>query len=37
MNYAMKNHPKWEDRGLEVVARLVEETQAKLFSKKSSR
>jgi hypothetical protein len=30
LNYAMKNRQEWEDRGLEVVAGLVEVTQAKL-------
>jgi class 3 adenylate cyclase len=30
LNYAMKNRQEWEDRGLEVVAGLVEDTQAKL-------
>jgi hypothetical protein len=30
LNYAMKNRQEWEDRGLEVVAGLMKETQAKL-------
>jgi hypothetical protein len=32
LNYALKNRPEWEDRGLEVVAGLVKGTQAKLLS-----
>ncbi len=34
LNYALKNRQEWEDRGLEVVASLVEDTQAKLLSEK---
>jgi hypothetical protein len=30
LNYAKKNRQEWEDRGLEVVAGLMKETQAKL-------
>jgi class 3 adenylate cyclase len=30
LNYATKNRQEWEDRGLEIVASLVEDTQAKL-------
>jgi class 3 adenylate cyclase len=30
LNYAMKNRQEWEDRGLEVVAGLMKDTQAKL-------
>jgi hypothetical protein len=32
LNYALKNRQEWEDRGLEVVAGLVEGTQAKLLA-----
>jgi hypothetical protein len=32
LNYALKNRQEWEDRGLEVVAGLVEDIQAKLLS-----
>jgi hypothetical protein len=34
--YTTKSRQEWEDRGLEVMARLVEETQAKLFLSWSS-
>jgi class 3 adenylate cyclase len=30
LNYALKNRQEWEDRGLEVVASLVEDAQSKL-------
>jgi hypothetical protein len=30
LNYAQQNRQEWEDRGLEVVARLIEDTKAKL-------
>jgi hypothetical protein len=30
LNYAKKNRQEWEERGLEVVADLVEDTKAKL-------
>jgi hypothetical protein len=36
LNYAMKNRQEWEDRGLEVVAGLVKETQIKLLSEKKA-
>jgi hypothetical protein len=36
LNYALKNRQEWEDRGLEVVASLVEDTQAKLLSEKKA-
>jgi class 3 adenylate cyclase len=34
LNYALKNRQEWEDRGLEVVAGLLEDIQAKLLSEK---
>jgi class 3 adenylate cyclase len=36
LNYAMKNRQEWASRGLEVVAELVEETQAKLLLEKNT-
>jgi class 3 adenylate cyclase len=36
LNYALKNRQEWEDRGLEVVAGLVEDIQAKLLSEKKA-
>jgi hypothetical protein len=36
LNYAMKNRQEWASRGLEVVAGLVEETQAKLLLEKNT-
>jgi class 3 adenylate cyclase len=36
LNYALKNRQEWEDRGLEVVASLVEDIQAKLLSEKKA-
>ena len=36
LNYALKNRQEWEDRGLEVVAALVEDTHAKLTSEKKA-
>jgi class 3 adenylate cyclase len=36
LNYAMKNRQEWEDRGLEVVASLLKDTQAKLLSEKTA-
>jgi hypothetical protein len=36
LNYAMKNREEWEDRGLDVVAGLLEETKAKLLSEKKA-
>jgi hypothetical protein len=36
LNYAMSNRQGWEDCSLEVVARLVEETKAKLLLSWSS-
>jgi hypothetical protein len=36
LNYAMKNRQEWKDRGLEVVAVLLEDTQAKLLSEKKA-
>jgi class 3 adenylate cyclase len=34
LNYAMKNRQEWEDRGLEVVAGLVEDIEVKLTAEK---
>jgi hypothetical protein len=36
LNYAMSNRQEWEDRGLEVVAGLLKDTQAKLLSEKKA-
>ncbi len=36
LNYALKNRQEWEDRGLEVVAGLLEDMQAKLLSEKKA-
>jgi class 3 adenylate cyclase len=36
LNYAIKNRQEWEDRGLEVVAGLIEDIQAKLLSEKKT-
>jgi class 3 adenylate cyclase len=36
LNYAIKNRQEWEDRGLEVVAGLVEDIQVKLLSEKKT-
>jgi hypothetical protein len=34
LNYALKNRQEWEDRGLEVVAGLLEDIQASYSEKK---
>jgi class 3 adenylate cyclase len=36
LNYAIKNRQEWEDRGLEVVAGLIEDIQAKLLLEKKT-
>jgi hypothetical protein len=36
LNYALKNRQEWEDRGLEVVAGLIEDIQAKLLTEKET-
>jgi hypothetical protein len=36
LNYALKNRQEWEDRGLEVVAGLVDDIQAKLAAEKKA-